>query len=342
MKFHKASLKLAGFYLAILMAISLFFSATIYQVSVNELERGLRRPSRVLSIPPNIGFTDDLIQQYEQERLAAYEEARDRILTRLIVTNLVILVGAGLLSYYLAVRTLRPIEEAHAALERFTADASHELRTPITAMRSENEVALMDPKLSLADAKQQLKSNIEELENLTTLAEGLLRLAHTDNNSLPKVPVSASGLAETAVQRALPQAEKHGVLIKSTVAKNAYVLADEVSATEALVTLLDNAIKYSPPKSTVHLTVKQDQKFIKFVVKDQGIGIAADELPHIFERFYRADSSRTKQGVSGYGLGLAIAKSIANAHNGSVTATSTVGKGSTFTLSLPVGANTDA
>ena len=342
MRFHAASLKLAGFYLAILMAISLFFSATIYQVSVNELERGLRRPSRVLTVPPNVGFSDELIQQYEQERLDAYQEARERILTRLVVTNLLILLGAGMLSYYLAVRTLRPIEEAHAALERFTADASHELRTPITAMRSENEVALMDPNLSLADAKLQLKSNIEELENLTTLAEGLLRLAHTDNNSLTKIPISAAGLAETAVQRVLPQAEKHGVLIKSTIAKDAYVLADEVSATEALVTLLDNAAKYSATKSTIQLTVRQDQKFIKFIIKDQGIGIATEELPHIFERFYRADSSRTKQGVSGYGLGLAIAKSIADAHGGSVSATSKPGKGSTFTLSLPIGANADA
>lgn len=335
MKFHKTSLKLAGFYLAILMAISLFFSGTIYQVSVNELERGLRRPNRVLSAPPYEGFSSDLLLQLEQERLDAFIEARQRILTRLIITNILILLGAGLLSYYLALRTLRPIEEAHASLERFTADASHELRTPITAMRSENEVALMNPDLTLDDAKQQLKSNIEELENLTVLAEGLLRLARTDNNSLVKTVVNANTLADTAVQRVLPHAEAKNILIKTTAAKNAHVLAEEVSATEALVTLLDNAVKYSPKKSTVTLSVKKDQKFISFRVQDKGVGIGPDELPYIFERFYRADSSRTKQGAHGYGLGLAIAKSVADAHGGSISVQSKPQKGSTFTLALP-------
>ena len=333
--FHKASLKLAGFYLAILMVISLFFSAAIYQVSINELERGLRRPGRVLSTPGYVGFSDDLLLQFEQERNNAYREAKERITTRLVLTNLFILVGAGLLSYYLAVRTLRPIEEAHAALERFTADASHELRTPITAMRSESEVALMDPSLTLDQAKEQLQSNIEELENLTKLAEGLLRLAHTDNNSLVKTHVSATSIAETAVQRINPHAEARNITIKTSYVKGAFVHAEEVSATEALVTLLDNAVKYSPAKSTVNFTIKQEAKVVKFVVKDEGVGIAPDEQTHIFERFYRSDSSRTKQGTAGYGLGLAIAKNIADAHGGSISVSSKVGKGSTFTLALP-------
>lgn len=317
------------------MAISLFFSVTIYQVSVSELERGLRRPTRVLTTPAYLGFSDDLVLQFEQERLEAYREAKQRITTRLVLTNLFILVGAGLLSYYLAMRTLRPIEEAHAALERFTADASHELRTPITAMRSENEVALMDPKLTLNDAKQQIKSNIEELENLTKLAEGLLRLAHTDNGTLEKTHVDATNLVQTAVQRVAPLAEAKNIIIETSFAKGAYVLAEEVSASEALVTLLDNAIKYSPEKSAVHLSTKQEQKQVKFIVKDKGIGISADEQQRIFERFYRSDTSRTKQGSNGYGLGLAIAKGIADAHGGSISVTSKPGKGSTFTLTLP-------
>lgn len=333
--FHKASLKLAGFYLAILMAISLFFSAAIYQVSINELERGLRRPGRVLTAPAYVGFSDDLLLQFEQERNSAYREAKERITTRLVLTNLFILVGAGMLSYYLAVRTLRPIEEAHASLERFTADASHELRTPVTAMRSENEVALMDPSLTLKQAKEQLQSNIEELENLTKLSEGLLRLAHTDNNSLVKAPVSASSIAGVAVQRITPHAEANNVAIKTNFAKDAFVLAEDISATEALVTILDNAVKYSPTSSVIHFTTKKDQKTVKFIVKDEGVGIAPSEQAHIFDRFYRSDTSRTKQGTTGYGLGLAIAKSIAEAHGGSISVKSAQGKGSTFTIILP-------
>lgn len=335
MAFHKTSLKLAGFYLAILMIISLFFSASIYQVSVNELERGLRRPSPAFNRSVDEGFPDILRQQLIQERVDAYEEAQNRIMTRLILINLIILVGGGLLSYYLAVRTLRPIEEAHQALERFTADASHELRTPITAMRSEIEVALMDPKLSLKDAKLQLQSNVEELEKLTALSEGLLQLAHIDHNNLQLEAMNAAQMATDAVARVATQAKQRSVKLQLIKETNAFILAEKISATEALITLLDNAIKYAPSRSTVEITVAEKQKYIEFAVTDHGSGIAANELTHIFERFYRADSSRTKQGTDGYGLGLAIAKSIADAHGGSVKVSSSVGKGSTFTLSFP-------
>lgn len=317
------------------MIISLFFSASIYQVSVNELERGLRRPSPIFNRPVDEGFPEFVRQQLLQESVDAYEEAQDRIMTRLIAINLVILVGGGLLSYYLAVRTLRPIEEAHQALERFTADASHELRTPITAMRSEIEVALIDPKLSLKDAKLQLQSNVEELEKLTALAEGLLQLAHIDHSSMQLETVSAQSLVNDALERVNTHAKQQGIKLKLAKKSESYILADSISATEALVTLLDNAIKYSPAKSSVEISIVSNQKQVDFTVTDHGPGISEAELPHIFERFYRADSSRTKQGISGYGLGLAIAKSIADAHGGAVRVMSTIDKGSTFTLSIP-------
>lgn len=342
MTFHKTSLKLAGFYLAILMIISLFFSASIYQVSVNELERGLRRPTATFNRPVDSGFADSIRQQLIQERLAAFEEARSRIITRLLFINVFILISGGLLSYYLAVRTLRPIEEAHLAQSRFTADASHELRTPITAMRSEIEVALMDPKLTLKDAKLQLQSNVEELEKLTMLAEGLLRLAHTDNNSIQAKPVSASVIADAALERVSTQAKAKSIVLNSNIADQSYVLAEEISATEALVILLDNAIKYAPAKTEVSLTVSSNQKQVDFAVTDSGPGIAARELQYIFDRFYRTDASRTKQDAKGYGLGLAIAKSIADAHKGSIRVSSVIGQGSVFTLSLPSSPSIDA
>lgn len=341
MTLHKGSLKLAGLYLGVLMIISLFFSATLYQTSNRELERGLRRPTAVFNtIEGPGGFPTNIRTQFLNERETQYQEAHERILNNLILTNILILVGGGGLCYFLALRTLKPIEEAHEAQSRFTADASHELRTPITAMRTENEVALMDSKLSLKDAKQQLKSNVEELEKLSSLSEGLLRLAQVDNNHLQKTTVSAETIAQAAVNRMLPRAEAHAVLIKTVIQADAQVIADEASATEALVTLIDNAVKYSPKNSEVIVRVQQDQRQVLFQVIDSGPGIKKDELSHIFERFYRADSSRTKQGVSGYGLGLAIAKSIADAHHGDITVASKVNKGSTFTLILPASATT--
>jgi len=158
--FHKTSTKLASLYLAIMMAISLFFSLNVYQLSMQEFDRGIRRPGPSLDQSINQYFPGNIQDRFRENREQQYEDARAHIINRLLLINLVILVGGGFLSYYLALRTLKPIEEANEAQSRFTADASHELRTPITVIRSENEVTLMNPKLTLAQAKAQLKSNI--------------------------------------------------------------------------------------------------------------------------------------------------------------------------------------
>ena len=333
--FHKRSTKLAGLYLAIMMAISLFFSLNVYQLSVQEFDRGLRRPGPTENHAPFNSFPA-IVEELNREHEQFYQAAKRRVLDRLVVINLAILLGGGFLSYYLALRTLKPIEEAHEALERFTADASHELRTPITAMRSENEVALMNPKLTLQQAKQQLTSNIEELEKLTNLSEGLLRLASLENTDLSMEEIKVNSLVNKALQRVLPLAEKKNILINNKVKDTSAVYGDEGNLVEALVILLDNAIKYSPPKTQVTVMAVNKQKTIALQITDKGIGIKATELPYIFERFYRADSSRSKAVVSGYGLGLAIAKNIAVMHGGSLEATSQIGKGSIFTITLPL------
>ncbi len=338
--FHKKSTKLAGLYLAIMMAISIFFSLNVYQLSTQEFDRGFRGPGTTTFINQlptggiGGGYTvsrDVLIQEREQQ----FKDARNRVLTRLIVTNIVILIGGGILSYYLALRTLRPIEEAHEAQSRFTADASHELRTPIAAMQTEIEVALMNPKLSLSDTKNLLKSNLEELGKLTNLSEGLLSLAQMEDSELKGQKVKVKDVVNGAVARVLPLAEKKRILITQELGKNLQLWGDATSIQEALLIILDNAVKYSPDKTEISIMADHKQKNVEIRIKDQGIGIKATELPHIFDRFYRADAARSKQHVSGYGIGLAIARNIADMHNGSLTATSKPGKGSVFTLSLP-------
>lgn len=333
--FQKQAFKLAGFYLAVLMVISLFFSLNVYQLSTQEFERGIRRPGPSFNISLGQSISAQLRNQLLNDREQQFEDAKAHVIGRLLLVNLVILIGGGVLSYYLALRTLRPIEEAHEALERFTADASHELRTPITAMRSENEVALMNSKLTLAQAKQQIRSNVEELEKLTTLSEGLLRLASQDTATMPRDDVKPEVIVDKAVGRIIPLAEKKHILINTTVNTHATITGDESSLVEALVILLDNAVKYSPSRSEVGLSVDKGHKNLVVSVVDQGIGIKATEIPHIFDRFYRADTARSKQQIQGYGLGLAIAKNITEMHGGSLRATSTPGKGATFTLILP-------
>lgn len=335
---HKPSLKLAGLYLAIIMFISLFFSANVYQLSLQEFNRGFEEPgtTRTINGLPDSGIIEMLQQQLLDERNQRFAAAKQRVLTRLVITNVVILVGGGFLSYYLARRTLKPIEEAHEAQSRFTADASHELRTPIAAMQSETEVALMDPKLTLAHAKERLQSNLEELGKLTVLSDGLLRLAQLDNNNLRGHDVSLDAVLQQALDRVMPLAEKKHILISSSGGKGLTVQGDTVSLAEALIILLDNAVKYSPEKTEVTVSATKGQKHISITVQDHGTGIKATELPYIFERFYRADTARSKQQTNGYGLGLAIAKTIIDRHNGKITVHSSPGKGSQFTIQLPL------
>lgn len=332
--FHKSAAKLTGLYLAIIMVISLFFSLVIYQLSTDELARWAHSPEPIINVVPNSNRYN-LRQRLQDSRMEYYEAAKHRVVVRLVTINLSILAGGGILSYYLARRTLNPIEEAHAALERFTGDASHELRTPITAMRSENEVALMNPKLTLAQAKKQLQSNIEELEKLTSLTEGLLRLTSLDQSELPKKAISASRLITEAIEKTQVKASAKAITLSAENLSKQKVKVNEAGIVEVLVSLIDNAIKYSPDKSTITIATKLDNKHLKIQVIDKGMGIAGTDLPHIFDRFYRADAARSKQDSAGYGLGLAIAYDIVTLHGGQLAARSKPGNGSTFTVTLP-------
>jgi two-component system, OmpR family, sensor histidine kinase CiaH len=333
--FKQASTKLAGLYLAVLMVICLIFSIPIYELSLQELDRGLRHPGVQFEVSARGGmparFIDDLIEEQNQ----SYFDAKSRIIRRLVVVNAIILVAGGFASYYLARRTLEPIEEVHNAQARFTADASHELRTPITVMQTENEVTLMDPRLTLKTAKGQLGSNIDELKKLTGLTEDLLRLASVEDIELKKEKVSIEGLINQSVERVLPLAEKKKITIKKSPIAKGHMHADKRGLPDALVIVLDNAIKYSPVKSKITLSCTRERNCVIFKVADEGVGIDKSDLPHIFDRFYRADSSRTKDQTSGHGLGLAIAKNIVDAHGGAISAYSQPGKGAVFTIKLP-------
>lgn len=337
LQLHRGALRLATLYLAVMMCISLFFSGVIYQLSLQEINRGFNRPgfnTLFEQMPLRIGGSD--AREYvRMQIIESYQDAKSRIIGKLALVNLFILFGSGGLSYYLALRTLRPIEEAQQAQNRFTADASHELRTPITAMKSEIEVALMNPKLSLNDTKALLASNVEELDKLTALSEGLLRLASTEQNTIQRKMVKLGSILSKARERTEHSANDKEISIVQKGDISTKVNIDQSGLTDAIVILLDNAIKYSPQKSTIHLTVKDLSKRVSIAVKDEGIGIKASELPHIFDRFYRADNARSRTDTGGYGLGLAIAKNIAEQHHGSISVSSKVGKGSTFTISLP-------
>jgi len=333
--FHNASLKLTSLYLIIIMTISLIFSIGLYQISAHELDRSIRHP------PGPIGQiirnrTAELLDDFLQEQNNEVEIARARLQANLLLINIFILLGGGMLSYVLARRTLKPIEDMHEAQSRFTADASHELRTPIAAMRLENELALSDDSFTVKQAKELINSNIEELDKLTRLSEGLLQLAQLDNDSLVKKSIKVKAIIKQAQDRSAKQAAtKYQSIILHKI-DNGVINVNEAAAVEALVTLVDNAIKYSPSKSDIKIATNRTKSSVSITVTDKGIGIQKKDIEHIFDRFYRADMSRNKEITNGYGIGLSIAKSVVESHGGTIFVKSTPDKGSDFTLEFPV------
>ncbi|MBI2592457.1 HAMP domain-containing histidine kinase [Candidatus Saccharibacteria bacterium] len=331
MMFHSAALKLTMWYLAIIMALSIGLSVALYYVSNIELTKSANRTLDFY----NIVFGPDDKGAFSNERLQQLSKDRAHLRNNLVLFNVGVLLVGGGASYALARRTLQPIEEALEAQKRFTGDASHELRTPLTAMQTEIEVALRSPSLSKKEATDLLKSNLEEVGKLRNLSEGLLILATASNNDLPKQKVLIKDAVEQAAQAVAKLAKSRKISIKTS-ARPIQVVGNHQQILNLLSILLDNAIKYSQPGGEVELTAKiSDQQAIISVI-DHGQGIEASDLPYIFERFYRADASRSKNHIEGYGLGLAIAKKIVDLHNGSIEVASTPNMGSTFIVKLPL------
>lgn len=321
-------------YLAIVMAISLMFSAVLYQVATDELDRGLHQETQRIYRQFPIFEQNPILRPGED-----YDTGAHRIWLRLVAFNIVVLVGAGLSSYWLARRTLEPIEAAHEQQKRFTADVSHEMRTPLTALKMESEVALMNKKAKAGELRKTIASNLEEVTKLEGLLNNLLRLARLETDELRQgfTAVSTSEIIGTALKQVGPQAGEHRVKIVSEL-KDLNVHGDQGSLVQLLVIMLDNAIKYSPRGSTVNVSAKKVDGRAQITIEDHGGGIDPVSLEHVFDRFYRADESRAKTdgGSEGHGLGLSIAKMIADLHGSTISLSSRVGHGTTATISLPL------
>jgi len=202
-------------------------------------------------------------------------------------------------------------------------------------LKSMREASIQTPVLLLT-AKEQLVSNIEELDKLTALSDGLLSLARLGNNGLEKTCVALSDIVATAVDTVQSLAEKNKQSIVVSTLTSVDIQANQASMVEAIVTVLENAVKYSSSTSATTISAQKTSRSVNINIKDNGVGIKAVDLPHIFDRFYRADQSRNKTKVGGYGIGLSIAKSTIEAQGGKISVKSSPEIGSTFTITLPL------
>lgn len=332
--FEKTRLKLTVWYLIIIIVISMLFSIVIYS-GVNEEFRHLER-------------VQERIKERQEERLPIplnsrprfdpeiINQSRIRVITILGGINIAILFLAGFSGYFLAGRTLKPIKKMLEEQNRFIADASHELRTPLTSLRSEIEVGLRNNNLTLKGSNKLLKSNLEEVINLQALSDNLLELAQSEKsiNASDFVPISLFESINNAIKKLEASIREKEIKIEKNV-EDILIFGTPSRITELFVILLDNAIKYSDNKSKVSIKTKKVDNIVKIIIKDNGIGIEKDDLPFIFDRFYRASKSRSKEEIPGYGLGLSIAKKIVESHNGTISVESKINKGTTFIVKLP-------
>lgn len=231
------------------------------------------------------------------------------------------------------------LETSFGALRRFTADASHELKTPLTVMRADVERA-MHPAAEGSEKMQALEEALQETARMSDLVDSLLTLARADEGrfDLHREPIDLAPLVRDVYETAVILGEDAGLTVTLSVLEEGTVDGDVRRLRQLFLNLITNAIKYTPRGGRVELSLSQRTgNEVAFSVRDSGIGMSAADLPHVFERFWRADRARSRATErGGFGLGLAISQWIAQAHGGHITVQSRLGRGSVFTVTLPI------
>ncbi len=339
--FHSARVKLTLWYLLIIGVISVLFSIVIYRVQVFELERFENAQRTRFEHRLQQGNIRPIEHLQQIELFVADSElileVKHRIISRLVFINGVVLVLAGGLGYFLAGRTLLPIKRMHQRQRQFISDASHELKTPLTSLKTAFEVYIRSKQTTKKEADMLIVESLRDVNTLQVLTESLLQLARYDES--PHVHTmeisSVEHIIIEAVRRVRQLAKVKEIHINTTYGPEK-VKGDTESLINVFVILLENAIKYSESKTHIEISMHKEKRLLCVDVVDEGVGIPKNAIPYIFNRFYQASETRSKNVVGGYGLGLSIAQKIVTLHGGSIDVRSSVGKGSTFTVRLPI------
>lgn len=262
------------------------------------------------------------------------ENTLSLLLNLLLAVGGLALLGAGAGGLFLANRALAPARLAWANQQRFIADAAHELRTPLTLLRADAEVLLRSREHIPQDDALLLEDIVAEAHHMGNLATNLLTLARLDNRSSHQEyeVVDLARVAKAQARRIQALAQNISVQVEGS--GSALVIGDPTLLEQATLALLDNAIKYNRPGGSITVRTTTRDNHVLLQVSDTGIGIAAEHLPHLGERFYRVDKARSRE-AGGTGLGLSIARGIALAHGGTLTMSSIPDQGTTVTITLP-------
>lgn len=331
--FKAAQFKLTFFYSALFLLLFWLFSLGIYAWMERSFGEGyISQVKQKQSYGQTTGEFDDTKTAIVT---VAGDVALNQLRTILFVLNGGLLMVIPITSWFLAKRTLSPVQKIHEQQRQFATDASHEMRTPLSIISGEIEVAL-NKKRKAEDYKNTLVSTKEETDRLSKLVENLLFLAREDQGKIhsqtTRVDITdvISGILANLTPKIV--SKKLNVDFKLP-QENIIVLGEESLFYQLFANLIENAIKYTPKQGKLKISFSTKKDKVAIQIKDTGVGIAEHEKIKIFDRFYRADSSRS--GTKGYGLGLAISKAIVDRYKGKLLVSSAAGKGSTFTVEFP-------
>lgn len=246
-----------------------------------------------------------------------------------------------IISVYFSRWALRPVKESWMQQKRFVADASHDLKTPLTVILANSSILMEHPEKSISSQSQWIESTENEAKQMQEMVNDLLLLAKLDEGVTQAAhdDVDFSTLLEGELLEFESVAFESGITLESDIAEGLHVMGDQSRLRRLVTTLLDNACKYTQPEHAVKARLERvENKKLRFTVNNTGTTIDEEDLAHVFDRFYRADKSRTNTSdtSSSHGLGLAIAHAIAEEHGGTLTAESTPEEGTTFIAELPL------
>ncbi len=329
-EFRRARIKLTTYYSAAVFLVLALFSFLVYRLFIQNLQFDLDDRNFVL-----VEGGQRLEHPEGEAEQTTTLEIRDGLISILLIADAILLALIILLSYFLARATLKPIERAYLQQKRFISDAAHELRTPLAVMKAGAEVAL-----SGAPTQKEYKAFVEEalqeVRHMSHMTDDLLFLARTGEmrTNTPKERVDLTALCEQTVARMQSYAKDKKVTLSCTTQKDIAVTGRLPHLRRLIMNIMKNAIDYNVPNGTVDVSLSREEHTALITVVDTGIGMQKEDLEHIFDRFYKADTSRTARHTEGSGLGLSIVKEIVDEHGGRISVESNVGKGTRIEIRL--------
>ncbi len=320
-KFRLAALKLTFFYVLSTAAILLVSSVAVlilFQPVANQFP-----------------FDDESIETEVEDSDWSLHEVREHLVAVITLVDLSVLLFVSVLSYYFAQNTLRPIKEVYEEQQRFMADVTHELRTPLSVLLAGADTVLRKPR-SVPDYQEFIVDVKEEAGRLTRLSNQLLQLLRTGSvGKAIYAEVDVSRVLKTETRRFVAYGEERGVVIVDNIEPAIIIYTDEDRLVEVLQNLLKNAIDYNKKDGSVLVSLSENKTAIALVVKDTGVGMSPETQAVIFNRFTKGDAARTQKSGSGAGLGLAIVEALTISLGGQVVLESTLDIGTTITVTLP-------